>query len=137
MITRRHFLSSCAVTAATPCAVSAQTITNPFNITVTNAAVATPSLIQMVSSTTNNPAVTGDTGNNFKFFLPNAVGAGNCLVLAITYPNGVTPIITDNNSNTWPTSPAATANAGSGNCISSIFVLPNANAGVTRINVAF
>jgi hypothetical protein len=137
MITRRHFLSSCAVTAATPCTVSAQTITDPFTITVTNAAIATPSLIQMISSTTNNPALTSDTGNNFKFFLPNAVGAGNCLVLAITYPNGVTPTITDNNSNTWPTSPAATANAGSGNCISSIFVLPNANAGVTRINVAF
>jgi hypothetical protein len=36
MITRRHFLSSCAVTAATPSAVSAQTITDPFNITVTS-----------------------------------------------------------------------------------------------------
>jgi hypothetical protein len=37
MITRRHFLSFCAVTAATPCAVSAQTIIDPFNITVTKA----------------------------------------------------------------------------------------------------
>jgi hypothetical protein len=96
----------------------------------------TPSLIQMVSSTTNNPALTADAGDNFKFFLPNAVGAGNCLVLAITYPNGVTPTVTDNNGNTWPGSAAVSADAGSGNCVSAIYVLPNANAGVTRVNVA-
>jgi hypothetical protein len=36
MINRRHFLSSCAVTAATPSAVAAATITDPFTITVTS-----------------------------------------------------------------------------------------------------
>jgi hypothetical protein len=38
MITRRHFLSSCAVTAAIPCGDAAAQITVPFNITVTTAA---------------------------------------------------------------------------------------------------
>jgi hypothetical protein len=37
MITRRHFLSSCAVTAVTPCANAAAQVTTPFTITVTTA----------------------------------------------------------------------------------------------------
>ena len=95
-----------------------------------------PALIQHVSSSAN-PVGVGISGNAFKFRMPNPIGAGNCLVLGITYPNGSTPTITDNNGNTWPGSPTVTANPGSGTYIGSIFVLPNANAGATDITVTF
>jgi hypothetical protein len=55
MITRRHFLSSCAVTAATPGAVAAATITDPFNITVTTG------LIPVNRTTLWQPGVTYNT----------------------------------------------------------------------------
>ena len=55
----------------------------------------------------------------------------------MTYPSGSSPTITDNNGNTWPTTAAVSANAGPGGNISSIWVLPNANAGQTTITVSF
>jgi hypothetical protein len=134
MITRRHFLSSCAVTAATPCA-DAVAITDQFTITVTTAHLPVPSLVQMVSSASNTPAHQSELAQNAKFFLPNAVGAGNCITLAISYQNGLTPTITDNNGNSWPASP--TVSVAGGQVTAAIFVLPNANAGVTQFNVAF
>ena len=61
----------------------------------------TPTLIQHVASSAN-PVGVGISGNAFKIPLPNAVGAGNALILGITYPHGKTVTITDNNGNTWP-----------------------------------
>jgi hypothetical protein len=49
--------------------------------------------------------------------------------LAISYPNGPTPSITDSLGNTWPSSAACTANNGSGNIVTAIYVLPNSKAG--------
>ena len=96
-----------------------------------------PTLVQHVSSSTNPPGK-GIPGNSFKFTLPNAVGAGNCLILGISYAWSAsrTVSITDSNGNTWPSSPAVTVTGGA-QVISSIFVLPNANAGVTTITVTF
>lgn len=93
-----------------------------------------PTLIQHVTSSAN-PVGLGESGNNFKFTLPNAVGAGNCLILGITYNDTDTATVTDNNGNTWPVSPAVSAD--STDYTSEIFVLPNANAGVTTITVSF
>jgi Fibronectin type III domain len=97
---------------------------------------ATPTLVQHVSSSTN-PAGKGIPGNAFKFTLPNKVGAGNCLILGISYAWSAsrTVSITDSNGNAWPSSPAVTVTGGQ--IISSVFVLPNANAGVTTITVTF
>lgn len=92
--------------------------------------------VQHVSSATNFPSLVGETGNNFVFTLPNAVLAGNSIVLGISYPNGSTPTVTDNR-NTWPGSPAVTADPGGGAMVAGIFVLPNAAAGVTSITVSF
>ncbi len=96
-----------------------------------------PTLVQHVSSSTN-PVGVGISGNDFKFTLPNGVGAGNCLILGISYswasPQSVS--ISDDNGNTWPSSPAVTTTDGS-NLVSSIYVLPNARAGVTTITVSF
>jgi len=97
----------------------------------------TPTLVQHVSSSTN-PVGVGISGNAFKFTLPNQVGAGNCLILGISYDwtSTRTVRISDDNANAWPASPAATTTDGS-DLVSSIFVLPNANAGVTTITVSF
>jgi len=85
-------------------------------------------LIQHVSSTSNPWPGNGISGNNFKIPLPNPVLAGDALVLAISYPSGNTPSITDNLGNTWPSSAACTANT-VGNMIAAIYVLPNSKAG--------
>ena len=94
------------------------------------APAATPTLVQHVSSSAN-PEGVGISGDNFTFTLPNPVGAGNCLVLGISYPSGNTPTVTDNNSNTWPASPAVSADARSG-----VRVIGHA-ARVSRGRVAF
>jgi hypothetical protein len=120
--------------------ISSKLIGGPFLIVVLLcsrlALSATPTLVQHVSSSAN-PAGIGISGNNFKFTLPNAVGAGNCLILGMSYPNGNTPTVTDNNGNTWPATPVVSANGGTGNYVASIFVLPNARAGLTSVTVSF
>jgi hypothetical protein len=103
------------------------------------AEAAKPTLVQHLSSSYNPYfGVGGEQGNGFQFWLPNNVLAGNALVLALSveWQAGRTVAITDNNGNTWPTSAAVTANDGA-NLISQIWVLPNANAGRTRITVTF
>ena len=55
----------------------------------------------------------------------------------MTYPDGSTPKITDNNGNVWPLTAAVTAGAGAGGNVSSVWVLPNAHAGVTTVTVSF
>ena len=101
-----------------------------------SATAGTPTLIQHVASSAN-PIGVGIEGNNFKIPLPNSVGSGNAIILGMTYPHGSSPTITDSNGNTWPTTAAVSADAGSGGNISSIFVLPNASAGLTTITVSF
>src|SRR5882724_5228490 len=95
-----------------------------------------PTLVQHITSSAN-PAGVGISGDNFKMPIGNPVGAGNCLVLGMTYPHGSTPTVTDNNGNTWSGSPAVSADGGVGGYVSAIFVLANANAGLTTITVAF
>lgn len=95
-----------------------------------------PTLIQHVASSTNpqppNP------GNNYRFTLPNAVGAGNALILGMSYSQSGTRtiLITDDNGNPWPSTPAVASPTGAA-FASAIYVLPNANAGVTTITVTF
>jgi hypothetical protein len=88
----------------------------------------TPALIQHVSSTSNPFPGNGISGNNFKIPLPNPVLAGDALVLAISYPTGNKPSITDNLGNAWPSSAACTATT-VGNMTAAIYVLPNSHAG--------
>lgn len=81
------------------------------------------------------------TTNNYVYLLP-FVGAGNCLILSVSWPHSVTaPTISDNNGNTWPASPTAVADVGTAtdgtNLQSAIWALPNANSGDTQIKVTF
>jgi len=105
-------------------------------LTVTQSA--TPTLVQHMASSTNPIGISGNAGNAFRFNLPNPVGAGNCLVLGISY--GYSPTrtvaIADDSGNAWSVSPAATV-TDRGNLISSIFVLPKAHPGPTRVTVTF
>jgi hypothetical protein len=91
----------------------------------------TPVLIQQVTSSAN-PVGIGIDGNNFKIPLPNPVQAGDALVLAISYNDGLTPAITDNlgaggASQTWPAACATATNAS--NIDSAIYVFPNTGTG--------
>jgi hypothetical protein len=108
---------------------------NGVGFTVSTSQSATPTLAQHVSSSAN-PVGIGISGNNFKIPLPNAVGAGNCLILGISYPAGRTVTVTDNNGNTWPTTAAVAANT-SGTYVAAIYVLPNARPGATTLTVGF
>ena len=105
-------------------------------VAVVNAA--TPTLVQHIASSTNPIGISGNAGNDFRFTLPNAVGTGNCLVLGISYGWSATRTVTvtDDNGNVWPATPAATV-TDRNNLTSSIFVLPNAQAGRTRVTVTF
>ena len=95
-----------------------------------------PALVQHLASS-SNPRGIGISGNNYRFYLPNPVGQGNCLILGITYPSatGRTVSITDSAGNDWTSTLAVTTDNGAQ--VSEIHVLPDAKAGVTRITVSF
>lgn len=62
--------------------------------------------------------------------------SANSFVVAVAYPSGATPTITDNNTCTW-TAAGAAADAGAGNMALKIFVCPSATAGTSKITVSF
>lgn len=97
-----------------------------------SSATGTPALIQMVSSSANSP--NGINGNNFKFTLPNATLASNGLILDIMYPHGGTITISDSSGDTWPAA-SVSADAGVGNYVAAVFVLPNATAAIHTITI--
>ena len=97
-----------------------------------------PQLVQLVGSDTNdNNGI--KTGNNYVFNMPNATQAGNCIVLAISYPfgSGRTVAISDSRGDTWPSATQTTGTASSGNMNQKIFVLPNASAGLHILTLTF
>jgi hypothetical protein len=98
----------------------------------------TPTLVQHVASSANPLGIGLGGGPVFNMPLPNPVRAGNCLILGVSYAWSATRTvaITDNNGNTWPATPAVTANPGV-DTVSAIYVLANANAGQTTVTVTF
>lgn len=97
----------------------------------------TPTFVQGTGSDLNDN--NGIDGNGYKFNLPNLTFAGNCLVLAIAYPfkSGRTITISDSNGDTWPAAAVTAGTASLGNINTSIFVLPNATAGLHKLTVTF
>jgi hypothetical protein len=112
-----------------------------FNATAATASsppVGAPALVQHISSSVSGlPGVSDNPGNAFKCPIVTSVGAGNCIVLSCSYPHGATPTITDDNGNTWNSTPVVSADSGVGGMVAAIFVLPNANAGKTTLTVTF
>jgi hypothetical protein len=79
-----------------------------------------------------------EPGNAFEFSLPNSVGAGNLLVLKITYPDGNTvSTISDTVNGSWSTTAAVTTRGGTGNNDTSVFLFPNSGSGVLTITINF
>lgn len=93
-----------------------------------------PILMQHVSSSAN-PVGLGIPGNSFHIPLPNPLFGGCSLVLGISYPSGHPITITDTLKDAWPTSPAVTADYGTGNYVAAIYVLPRSLAGNDIITV--
>ncbi len=90
----------------------------------------TPSLVQMISSDSNYygagvpTAGIGGTGgqNNFRYKVPNKTQAGNCYLVSATWPDGNTPVLSDNLNGVWP-APIGTVGVGQGNNVSGFFLL--------------
>jgi len=107
-----------------------------FLLVATPAWGQTPTLVQHYYTGTNSP-VRGLTATNYAFRLPNKTLSGNCLVMFLDYPSDVSvSSITDDGGNAWPAA-AVTADGGSGNAKTSVFVLPNVAAGTRVITVTF
>jgi hypothetical protein len=113
--------------------VAATSTSTNIAITITSGS-SVPTLIQHVASSTN-PVGNGIPGNNFKVPLQLTL-AGDCLVLGLSYPHGRTAAITDNKSEVWPAA-AVAADAGSGNQVAAVYVMPNIAAGVNQLTVSF
>jgi hypothetical protein len=98
---------------------------------------ATPTLVQHLSHGSTPISITANTGNNFSFWLPNNVGAGNAIIVAINYEWSATRTvsITDNNGNAWPSTPTVGPTDAGANSSAAIYVLLNAHAGATKITV--
>lgn len=102
--------------------------------------MAAAQLVQHIATPPESIAINNEPLNNLVINLPNASLASNCLVCAIAYPSGATPVITDNKSNTWPTSGGAgtvTVDAGGGNLALQVFVLTSAATGTQQVTVGF
>ena len=102
--------------------------------------MATPALVQHVSTQPEVIAAVNEPIDNLVVKLPNASLTGNTLVCVVAYPSGATPAITDDKGNTWPASGATgtvTADAGAGAMALQAFVLTNATVGTRLITVGF
>ena len=96
----------------------------------------TPTLVQHYYTGTNSPP-RGLTATNYTFRLPNKTLPGNCLIMFLDYPHGVSvSSITDDGLNTWPAA-AVTADSGVGSTVTGAYVLPNAASGTRVITVTF
>jgi hypothetical protein len=93
-------------------------------------------IIQRVSLQGNNIVSTGEPAENIAFNLPNATLAGNSLVVAVSYPSGATPTVSDDKGNTWATA-GSLADAGVGNMAVGFFQTTTAATGTRRITVSF
>jgi hypothetical protein len=99
----------------------------------------TPVLVQHISTASDviGPGYWANAkpGNPYYLHLPNLTGAGNCLVLGVSYPysSNRTVSVTDDKNDTWQL--AATVNNGA--IASSIYVAQNVSAGADKVTVAF
>ena len=96
-----------------------------------------PVLVQALGTASNE----NNTGNTFKFHMPNLTLGGNTLIAALTYHHGAsrTVAITDDRGDTWTAGPAI-ASVGSGmdnDVATSVHYATNIAANVSEIQVAF
>jgi len=97
----------------------------------------TPTLIQHVATATNPDSL--QNGNPYYISLPNRTGAGNALIIALSYPfaAGRTVAVNDDKSNTWVLGATTPANPASNQVVSRIYYALNVAAGTQKITVSF
>ncbi len=107
-----------------------------FLLVATSAWGQTPTLVQHYYTGANSP-LRGLTATNYTFRLPNKTLSGNCLIMFLDYPHGVSVFsITDDGNNTWPAA-AVTADGSVGSAATAAYVLPNGASGTRMITVTF
>jgi chitodextrinase len=96
-----------------------------------------PTFIQHVTTATNPDAL--QSGNPFYISMPNRTGAGNALIIGITYPHaaGRTVTISDDKSNTWVLGATTPSNPTSNQLVSRIYYALNVAGGTQKITVTF
>ena len=104
--------------------------TSPIN-------AATPTLVQHVSTFTNYDPL--QLGNPYFIWLPNRTGAGNTLVLGVSYPfaSGRTVTVSDDKSNQWTAGPVTPANPSEGEMVSRLLYALNVAAGTQKLTITF
>jgi chitodextrinase len=98
---------------------------------------ATPTFIQHVTTATNPDAL--QAGSPFYISLPNRSGAGNALIIGITYPHasGRTVTVSDDRSNTWVLGATTPANPANNQLVSRIYYALNVAGGTQKVTVTF
>src|SRR5258708_26874444 len=96
----------------------------------------TAHLVQAIYDQGKNANISSSPGNTYKATFPEPVGAGNCLVLLLTFANSVTlSTISDNVNGSWSVT-AAQSCAGT-NANTNFYLFPNAGAGSTTVTFVF
>ena len=96
-----------------------------------------PTLVWHEGSTLNDN--NGISGNDYQFNGPNVTLAGNCLVLTLSYPHSASRSISivDSTGDTWPAAAVTGGTASTSHMRTSVFVLPNASAGLHTLTATF
>ena len=116
-------------------------VSAPVHVTIDNtdpAVPATPTLVQHVSTASNNNA--SERGNPYFISLPNPSGSGNALILGVSFAYaspGQSATVTDDKGNAWVMAVATPASPASGQFVSRIFYALGVAAGTQKITVTF
>lgn len=95
-------------------------------------------IIQACYYQSNSLSVITEAIDHVKENYPQPSLPGNGLAIAVAYPSGATPVITDDKSNTWPVSGAAgTVTSDNGGMALQIFRLASATTGTQQITASF
>jgi chitodextrinase len=117
------------------------TTSAPVHVTINNTSAppsGTPTLIQHVSTASNNNA--NEAGNPFFISLPNPAGAGNAIILGMSFPyasSGRTATVTDDKGNLWVAAVTVPGNPTTGQFVSRLFYALGVAAGTQNITVTF
>jgi hypothetical protein len=127
-----------ASTNATDTGTAGDSVSCAVELMLLPISVQPPNIVQHIGGGSYPPSAgaTMSNGNLFNLPIMSAVGTGNCIVLGLTYPNGLTVTVSDNINGAWGAA-AVHANAGSGNMDSAIYTFPNSLAGQMTVMVAF
>lgn len=139
-------VSSWSSTNATDTGTAGNSVSCTLEICENAAGAAISNIVQEVATQPNVISANNEPLENLVTYSPGhgssspGTLAGNGLLYVVAYPSGATPVITDDQSNTWPASGATgtvTADAGAGNMALQAFVLKTATTGTQKVTCGF